>query len=60
MLRRFAPLGAEFDDFVRRFATPLLRTALLLSGDRRDAEDRGVPIQVTDRGRWLTLSTCRL
>jgi RNA polymerase sigma-70 factor (sigma-E family) len=31
--------GADFDDFVRGSATRLLRTAVLLTGDRQAAED---------------------
>jgi DNA-directed RNA polymerase specialized sigma24 family protein len=35
----FASLGTEFDDFVRDSSADLLRLALLLTGDRGQAED---------------------
>jgi RNA polymerase sigma-70 factor (sigma-E family) len=39
IVKRLASLGPDFDDFVRASATPLMRTAVLLLGDRSAAED---------------------
>jgi RNA polymerase sigma-70 factor (sigma-E family) len=54
VLRR---LGPEFDEFVRRFGTPLLRTAVLLTGDRADAEDLAQQAFIRTAGRWSAART---
>ncbi len=47
--------GDEFDDFVRGASTRLLRTAVLLTGDRQAAEDlvQEVFERVYVRWRWI-------
>lgn len=47
--------GEDFDDFVRGTSTRLLRTAVLLTGDRPAAEDlvQEVYARVYVRWRWI-------
>jgi DNA-directed RNA polymerase specialized sigma24 family protein len=46
-----------FDGFVRDHAPALLRTAVLLTGDRRTGEGLVVAALVRARGRWRTVAT---
>ncbi|GAA0576958.1 SigE family RNA polymerase sigma factor [Kribbella sandramycini] len=49
--------GSEFDDFVRGSATRLLRTAVLLTGDRAAAEDLVQEMYERVYVHWRRIST---
>lgn len=46
----------DFEDFVRGRSTALLRTAYLLTGDRRDAEDLLQTVLERTSRRWSSIS----
>jgi RNA polymerase sigma-70 factor (sigma-E family) len=51
-MKRLDSLGPEFDAFVRASATPLMRTAVLLVGDRVNAEDLVQLALLRTASRW--------